>query len=203
MSLSTSKHKHTHHLCLQNICVFGGSVPVQLQTPMLIIGKCVALILKLSEISKSPCLTQNTSPELILSSSAYTQSVRDTGVRFKNPLSKNPPKLIPNHLRKNINILLQSLLQPVLSTSPHHPSLIPLPTSIHPTNEKQIDFYHFTFLCLIDALPLQRDNSHPVVAVTEKLSQRTLMLWVARKLGMFWFTQIQYLSPLEWGLFES
>lgn len=65
------------------LCVFSGSVPVQLQTPMLIIGKCVALILKLSEISKSPCLTQNTSPELILSSSAYTQSVRDTGVRFR------------------------------------------------------------------------------------------------------------------------
>lgn len=78
------------------LCVFSGSVPVQLQTPVLIIGKCVVLILKLSEISKSikAPASHETSPELILSSSVCTRSVRDTA-----------------HLRHHYPKVLQSLFQ--------------------------------------------------------------------------------------------
>lgn len=70
------------------LCAFSGSVPAQLQTPVLIIGKCVVLILKLPAISKNiKAPAQNMSPELILSSSVHTRSVRDS-VHFRHHYPK-------------------------------------------------------------------------------------------------------------------
>lgn len=112
------------------LCVFSGLVPVQLQIPMLIIGKCVVLILKLSEISKSikAPASHETSPLSSFYRAVFVLGVYVTPLTWDTIIQKSSKaysklteKSITSFFDPSFNLFLTHLLSP---------SSIPLPGTL-------------------------------------------------------------------------
>lgn len=93
------------------LCVFSGSVPVQLQTLVLITGKCVVLILKLPEISKNiKAPAHKTSPLSSFYRAVFILGVYVTLFTWDTIIQKSSKAYSKlSEKKKSINILLQSL----------------------------------------------------------------------------------------------